>query len=371
MRILFTGGGTGGHLFPLVAVARQLKSIYPQNEGDLEMFFLGPDDFSKNILEKEGIKTKTILAGKVRRYFSIKNVIDLFKMPFGFLQTFWYLYLWMPEVIFSKGGYGSVPVVLVAWLYRIPVLIHESDTIPGLANRLAVKFSEKIAISFTSAGKYFPAQKTALVGNPIRQEIIQACASTNPEEKEKAKNVFNINSQKSIILVLGGSQGAEKINDLISSTLSTLLEKYEIIHQCGFKNFEQIKEKTGQLNGYHLYPFLDDQQIAAAYTLANLIISRAGAGSISEIAVCRKPSILIPLPDAAADHQRENAFAYARAGATTVLEQDNLTSHMLLNEISKILGNPALIQKISANAENFSQPEAAQRIAQALIEMGK
>lgn len=371
MRILFTGGGTGGHLFPLVAVARQLRNIYTQDEGDLEMFFLGPDDFSKSILEKEGIKTKTILAGKVRRYFSIKNIFDLFKMPFGFLQALWYLYIWMPEVIFSKGGYGSVSVVLAAWLYRIPVLIHESDTIPGLANRLAAKFSKRIAISFSSAGKYFPAQKTALVGNPIRQEIIQLCTSTNPEEREKAKNIFNISGQKPVILVLGGSQGAQKINDLISSTLSNLLEKYEIIHQCGFKNFEQIKEKTGQLNGYYLYSFLDAEQIAAAYTSANLIISRAGAGSISEIAACNKPSILIPLPDAAANHQRENAFAYARAGATTVLEQDNLTSHMLLNEISKVLENPALAQKISANAKNFSQPEAAQRIAQALIEMGK
>jgi len=370
MRILFTGGGTGGHLFPLVAVAKQLKNIYPQNEDRLEMFFLGPDDFSKNILEKEGIMTKTILAGKIRRYFSIKNIFDLFKMPFGFLQTLWYLYLWMPEVIFSKGGYGSVPVVLVAWFYRIPVLIHESDTIPGLANRLAAKFSKRIAISFPSAGKYFPAQKTALVGNPIRQEIIQACTSTNLKEKEKAKNVFNINSQKPVIFVLGGSQGAQKINELISLTLSSLLEKYEIIHQCGFKNFEQIKKETGQLNGYHLYPFLDLEQIVAAFTLADLVISRAGASSISEIAVCHRPSILIPLPDAAANHQRENAFDYARAGATIVLEQDNLTSHMLLNEISKVLENPVLIQKISANAKNFSQPEAAQRIAQALIEMG-
>ena len=371
MRILFTGGGTGGHLFPLVAVARQLRNIYPQNEENLEMFFLGPDDFSKSVLEKEGIRVKIILAGKIRRYLSIKNIFDLFKMPFGFLQALWYLYIWMPDAIFSKGGYGSVPVVLMGWLYQIPILIHESDTVPGLANRLAAKFSKRIAISFASSGEYFPAKKTALIGNPIRPEIIQTCALTNLGEKEKVKNIFGVTSQKPIIFILGGSQGAQKINELILSTLSRLLEKYEIIHQCGFKNFEQIKEKTGQLNGYHLYHFLDEQQITAAYTSANLVISRAGAGSISEIAVCSKPSILIPLPNAASDHQRENAFAYARAGATVVLEQANLTSHMLLNEISKILENLEISQKMSANAKNFSHPEAAQRIAEALIEMGK
>jgi UDP-N-acetylglucosamine--N-acetylmuramyl-(pentapeptide) pyrophosphoryl-undecaprenol N-acetylglucosamine transferase len=381
VRILFTGGGTGGHIFPIIAVARQLKKIYAQSselinpdQGTfLEMFFLGAGGISKDILEKEGIRVKTILAGKIRRYFSIYNLLDLFKMPISFLQALWYLYIWMPNVIFSKGGYGAVPVVLIGWLFRIPVLIHESDTIPGLANRLAAKFAKRIAISFASAGKYFPSQKTALVGNPIRSEMVQICLSTNPADKEKARDLFNLTSQKPVILILGGSQGAQKINEIILGVLPQLLEKYQVIHQAGPKNLEQIKAILGQSlpNDYHLYAFLDENQYAAAYFLADLVISRAGAGSISEIAACAKPSILIPLPGSASDHQRENAFAYAQAGATAVLEQANLTPHLFLNEITKILDNPELAQKMSANAKNFSQPEAAQKIAQELIEMGK
>jgi UDP-N-acetylglucosamine--N-acetylmuramyl-(pentapeptide) pyrophosphoryl-undecaprenol N-acetylglucosamine transferase len=378
MRILFTGGGSGGHIFPIIAVARQLKKIYaqlsesisPDQRTLLEMFFLGAGEFS-DALDKEGIRTKTILAGKIRRYFSIQNILDLFKMPIGFLQAFWYLYIWMPDVIFSKGGYGSVPVVLVGWLFRIPVLIHESDTVPGLANRLAGRLAKRIAISFAAAEKYFPFQKTALVGNPIRSEMVQICLSTNPADKEKARNLLNLTSQKPVILILGGSQGAQKINEITLGILPQLLEKYQVIHQCGPKNLEQIKTILGQSlpNGYHLYTFLEENQIAAAYLISDLVISRAGAGSISEIAACAKPSILIPLSGSASGHQRENAFVYAQAGAATVLEQANLTPHLFLNEIAKILDDLELSQKMAANAKNFSQPEATQKIAQALIKM--
>jgi UDP-N-acetylglucosamine--N-acetylmuramyl-(pentapeptide) pyrophosphoryl-undecaprenol N-acetylglucosamine transferase len=367
MRILFTGGGSGGHVFPIIAVARQLKKIYRQ-EIPLEMSFLGPAEFSRDILEKEGIRTKAILAGKLRRYFSIRTIFDFLKIPIGFCQALWYVYIWMPDVIFSKGGYGSVPVVLAGWLYRIPILVHESDAIPGLANRLAVKLSKRIAVSFALAEKYFPSEKTALVGNPIRLEVVQACLSVDEVNREKARNIFKITSQKPVILILGGSQGAQKINEIVLTVLRQLLEKYEVIHQCGPKNYQPIVETMNESSlpsNYHLVPFLDENQLAAAY-----VISRAGAGSIFEIATCGKPSILIPLPNAASDHQKENAFAYAQAGATVVLEQANLTPHLFLNEIAKILDKPELIQKMASSARNFSRPEAAQRIAEALIEMG-
>ena len=185
MRILFAGGGTGGHIFPIIAVARQLKKIYAPNKNNLEMFFLGAGQFSKNILEQEGIVVKTILAGKLRRYFSFKNFFDLLKIPFGLLKSLVYVYIWMPDIIFSKGGYDSLPVVLVGWIYRIPVLIHESDTVPGLANKLSSKFAKKIGVSFSSAKKYFPQKKTALIGNPIRAKIIKRCISENEEEKQE------------------------------------------------------------------------------------------------------------------------------------------------------------------------------------------
>lgn len=366
MRIVFTGGGTGGHIFPIIAVARELKKIY-QDSNTLEMMFLGPIGPYRQDLEKEGIMVKSILAGKLRRYFSLWTMLDIFKFPLGLIQSLWYLYLYMPDAVFSKGGYGSLPIILVSWLYLIPILVHESDAVPGLANRFGGFFSKRIALSFQSAEKYFPSKKTALIGNPVRSEIRQVCLSGN---KEEAKSVFNITSSKPIILILGGSQGAQKINELIYSVLPQLLERYEVIHQCGIKHYEKIKKEMGQIpGGYYLFPFLDENQYAYAFLISDLIISRAGAGSISEIAVCHKPSILIPIPKSASDHQRKNAFDYARAGATSVLEQDNLSANLLVSEISEILGKPELSQQMKENAGNFSQPEASQRIAQALLEI--
>ena len=381
MRILFTGGGTGGHLFPIIAVSQQLKQIYtqsmapigPEKETTLEMFFLGPNGFAKKLFKKEGIEARTILAGKLRRYFSIRTIFDFLKMPFGFLQSLWYLYLWMPDVIFSKGGYGSIPVVLVGWLYRIPILIHESDTVPGLANRLTAKFSQRIGLSFALTEDCFHSQKTALVGNPVRSGIIQTCLCRDEKFKEEVKKIFNIVSQKPIIFIVGGSQGAKKLNEFILQILPQLLEKYEVIHQFGPKNYQQIEKtiKQSRPSDYHFFPFLDETQMGAAYLLADLVISRAGAGSIFEIAACAKPSILIPLPQAAGEHQKKNAFAYAQAGATVVLEEINLTPHLFLNKISQILSHPETTQRMSQSAQDFRQPKAAQKIAQALIEMAK
>jgi len=369
MKIVFTGGGSGGHIYPIIALARQLKKDYTQG---LEMTFLGPVGRYRNELEKEGIVIKTIMAGKLRRYFSVLTLLDILKFPIGLIQSFWYLFVLMPNVVFSKGGYGAVPVVFVSWLYRIPVLSHESDLIPGLANRIGAFFSKRMAISFQATEKYFPKKKTALVGNPIRLELVQLCLSSDPENKERAKKVFNINSQKPVVFILGGSQGAEKINQLVLSVLPSLLDKYEVIHQTGEKNYQSIKGYLKEMpQNYHVFSFFDEDQMATAYLVSDLIISRAGAGSIFEIAACAKPSILIPIPKSSSGHQRKNAFAYAQAGATSVLEQNNLTPNMFLNEISEILGNQELIQKMKENAKIFSQMEASQRIVQELIEIGK
>jgi len=371
MRILFTGGGTGGHIFPIIAVARQLKKFYAAHskENELEMLFLGAGGLSERVLKKEGIIVKTILAGKLRRYFSFKIFLDFIKIPFGFCKSFFYLYIWMPDVIFSKGGYDSFPIVFIGWLYRIPILIHESDTVPGLANRLSSKFATKIGVSFSFAEQYFPKKKTALIGNPIRKKIVEKCVLDNQEEKQKIKSDYKITSQKPIILILGGSQGAEKINNLILLTLPRLLEKYEIIHQCGNNNYDNVKARSIQSDNYYLFPFLDENKMSNVYSIVDLIISRAGAGSICEIAICGKPSILIPLPKSAGEHQRRNAMVYAQSGSGVVLEQLNLTPNLLLNEIDKILSNNELYQKMSANAKSFSRPEATEKITEELIKI--
>ena len=177
MRILLTGGGTGGHITPLIAVAQELKKFSREkNLPNPELLFLGPDSFSEELLAKENIKMKTILAGKLRRYFSLLNFLDIFKFPVGLIQALWHVFVFMPDIVFAKGGFGSFPVVMASRLFRIPVLLHESDIIPGLANRFLSRFAKKIAVSFSSALNYFPSAKTALIGSPIRNDIIGGSA---------------------------------------------------------------------------------------------------------------------------------------------------------------------------------------------------
>ncbi len=368
MRILFTGGGSGGHLFPIIAVAREIKNTFQNEEEALpEMFFLGANGFSKSLLVKEGIKVRTIMAGKIRRYFSIKNVFDLLvKFPLSFLQSFFYLFIWMPDVIFSKGGHGGFWVVFIGWLFRIPVMVHESDAIPGLVTKTTAPFAKRVALSFEEAGKYFPSKKTALVGNPVRLKQV-----SGPERNKRSEGL-GLTKEKPLLFVMGGSQGAQKINDLIISLLPKLCQNYQIIHQCGRDHYKAIKEKSARVksSNYYLFSFLNEQQIRDAYLLSELVISRAGAGSIFEIAAAGKPSIIIPLPQSASDHQRANAFAYARYGACSVLEQANITPHLVLGEIRKIISDEELRRQMAEGARRFSQPKAGLAIAQELIEIG-
>lgn len=366
MRILLTGGGTGGHLFPLIAVSQALRKIKifkvqpPKEVEPLGLLFVGPDSFFGNkALKTYQIKAKFILAGKIRRYFSLANFFDILKLNLGFLQALWHLFWFMPDIVFSKGGYGSVPVVLAARVYRIPVIIHESDTIPGLANRFLAHFSKKIIISFEQTKNFFPSEKTILFGNPVRKSIFGI-------SKEQGSAFFNFGTAKPILLLIGGSQGAKVLNELLINSVLPLLDKYQIIHQCGKNNFSEIQKQIKNTN-YRLYAFLNENELAHAYAAADLIVSRAGAGSIFEVALLEKPSILIPLPGAAYEHQKANAYEYARTGATLVLEQQNLTPHLFLTEISRILDNPELIKKMTQGAKSFARPEAANQIAQEII----
>ncbi len=374
MRIAFTGGGTGGHLFPILAVAEELKNLIktnvfqiPAGAGtNIEFMFIGPKTVGEETLAKEGIIHKSIMAGKLRRYVSWQNIFDILKIPCGLVQSLWHLFFFMPNVIFSKGGYGSIPVVLAAWIYRIPVIIHESDSEPGLANKFCAKFSRRVAISFETAAKYFPKAKIALTGNPVRPSLLGGT-------KEGAKTLFGLGGIKPVILILGGSQGSQAINDLVFTSLLLLTSRCEIIHQCGPSNYETMKQMLGDKMPaeYHLFPFLDNEQMRQALAVADLVIARAGAGTIAEIAALGNPSILIPLPDAAADHQLKNAEEFAKFGATVIIEQMNLTPHLFQSEIFSLLNNPNLLKKMSEDAKKFAHPDAARLIAQEILNIAK
>jgi len=368
MRILFTGGGTGGHIYPIIAIKKALENNY---KGEMRFLYVGPNSFAVDIFKKENIKCKFILAGKIRRYFSPLNFIDFFKIPVGFIQSLWHLFRFMPDAIFGKGGYGSVPVVLAGWLYKIPIIIHESDSIPGLANKILAKFSKKIVISFEETKKYFPDKKIILLGNPIRKELTQGT-------KEEGRSLFKLTSGKPVILIIGGSQGAEKINEIVLNALTRLLERCEIIHICGTKHFKEVEEHARKIlekldpekiDFYHLYPFLEGEKLKHAYSVSDIIVSRAGAGSVFEIAAVGKPSILIPLSSSASDHQTKNARTLAKTGGTIILEENNLTINIFLDVIFDLLNKPEKLKEMGEKAKSFYKPETNQKIAEEIIRL--
>lgn len=370
VRILFTGGGTGGHIYPIIACARALKDITKSQNVPLELNFAGASDFDTSLLEKEGIAVYRVPSGKLRRYASFLLPWDIIKFIFGFFYA-WFLLWWiMPDVIFGKGGYGSFAVAFVGRFYLIPLLIHESDSIPGLVNRLLGKIATRVALSFPETAQFFNPTKSAFVGNPTRLELTEGSV-------KKAQALLGIKGGRPAIFILGGSQGAIRINDLIAATLHELLSSYEVIHQCGQNNVGEFTKTLKELYGidagstpfYHLKGFFNEEEEAAAFAIADLIISRGGAGSIYEIALAGKPSLLIPLPEAAFDHQRQNAFSYARSGAALVIGEDNLTPHILLNEIQNILKDPDKITQMKNRAKEFAKPDAARKMAEELLEL--
>ncbi|NTU66789.1 MAG: undecaprenyldiphospho-muramoylpentapeptide beta-N-acetylglucosaminyltransferase [Candidatus Moranbacteria bacterium] len=364
MRIVLTGGASGGHLTPLVAVAKKIKEKRP----DAEFIFIGPSGrLEQDIIGKEGILMRNILVGKMRRYFSFHNLVDAVKVPLGVIQCLALLLYYMPDAVFSKGGHASFPVVVAAWLYRIPIFIHESDARPGVANSMLDKLSNRIAISYAEAERYFLSSKTVLTGTPVRDDINKGSAAV-------AREKYHLLESKKTIFILGGSQGARSINDKILDILPEILSRYQVIHQTGQGNFEEVSHRAGELgfktghDGYWALPFIGDD-INDIYAVADLVISRSGGTSISEIAANGKPSIIIPLATSANDHQRMNAFALAQVGACVVLEEDNLGEHLLLKNINDLMNDQELRDKLSVNIASFYHPDAAEKIADGVLGM--
>lgn len=366
-RIVLTGGISGGHTFPLVAVARELRKRFPEG---VEFLFIGSRGrFESTAMAEEGIAVRSVLTGKWRRYFSLQNLIDPFRVPIGFVQALWHLFIFMPDAVFAKGGSASVPVVLAAWVYRIPVLIHDSDAVAGRANRLLSHFASRIAIAYPSAHNFFPKEKTVLTGNPVREELLLG-------ESVRAASHFRLSSEKPTLLILGGSQGAQTLNKAILAVLPSLLEKnIQVIHQTGEQHYRDIEAsvtayglKIGE-SGYVPLAFLAAEELADAFALATLVISRAGAGSIAELAALGKASILVPLTLAANDEQRMNAYDVAALGGALVLEEPNLGENLLLEKINGLLADAELRKVMGESLRAFAHPDAAKKIADGILSL--
>ncbi len=374
-RILLLGGGSGGHVFPLIAVAQSLKQQAEQNGLFSELLVMGDKKFMDKSAVENNLKFKPILTGKLRRYFSLHNLLDVFKIPIGFIQSMWHIFWFMPDVVFAKGGYASLPGALVAKLYFIPLFIHESDSVPGLANKILGKFAKKIFISFESSQKYFKSERTLLTGNPVRKNLLSA-------DRVSAMQNFGLSPDKKTILVLGGSQGSQKINRIILDSLVMMLGQqtggFQILHQCGEGQYSSVKSEVDKLikegegeyadslnNNYKLFSFFTEKEMAMAYSASDLVISRAGSGALFEIAETGKPAIIIPITNSGANHQINNAIEFSKYGGV-VIEEENLTPHIIISQI-KNLFEPENYNSTSEKIKTFAMPDAADKISSVLL----
>jgi len=371
MKILLTGGGTGGHFYPLIAIAEKLIEISDKEKIiDLKLYYMSDKPYDKRMLFENSITYVQIPSGKMRTYFSIKNFLDMFStatgMFFGLLSMF-FIY---PDVVISKGGYAAFPAVFAAKLLRIPVIVHESDSYPGRLNVWTAKFAQKVAISWPEAIEYLPKEKTALTGQPIRKNILHG-------DSAGAHEFFKLNSDLPVILVLGGSQGAEIINNIFIEVLPELLSRYQIIHQAGINNIDDVRgrsnlvmEKNNNITRYVALPNLNNLAMRMAAGVATIIVSRAGS-QIFEIASWGIPSIIIPITNSNGDHQRKNAYNYARTGACEVIDESNLTPHVLVSEIDKMISNKEKLAIMKQQALAFANPDAAGKIAMEAIKIAQ
>lgn len=370
MKVLLTGGGSGGHFYPIIAVAEKLNQL-AQDEKliNLELIYMSNSPYDMRALEDNRIKFVKLNTGKMRLYFSLMNFVDIFKTFFAIFKAIWKIYKIFPDVIFSKGGYPAVPVVIAGNILGIPIIIHESDSYPGRANKMARKIAKRIAISYKEAGDYFDPEKTAFVGNIIRKEVREPIT-------EGAFEFLKLDPTKPTVLVLGGSQGAKMINDTLVEALPTLLDSVQVIHQTGTKNFDEvskiasvtIKEHPHRDN-YRPFPYLNKLALRMSAGAADLIITRAGAASLAEAASWGVPSIVIPIKNSNGDHQRKNAYNYAETGSCVVIEETNLTPSVLVSEVERLIKDKTLLEKMKEGTKSFVHPDAETKVAQEIINL--
>lgn len=368
-----TGGGSGGHFYPLIAVAEEIRNVcLAEKILAPEIYFMAPEPYNPKVLFDHEITFIPCMAGKRRvapgGASVILNFIDVFKMGLGVVSAIFKLYSLFPDVVFAKGGYASYPALFAARLLGIPVIIHESDSAPGRVNLWAGKFAQKIALSYKEAAEYFPKDKTAHTGNPVRKEIRQPLSAG-------AFEYLGLELDVPVILILGGSLGATIINDAILSALPHLVDKYQIIHQTGRANFKEVSttanvilEGNPHISRYHPFDYLNTLAMRMAAGISNIVISRGGS-TIFEISLWEVPSILIPITKSNGDHQRKNSYNYAREGGAVVIEEANLSPEIIVNEIERILGDQKVIAKMRDGAKRFARADSATLIAKEVLKI--
>lgn len=354
IRVILTGGGTAGHVWPLLAIYEELKS--QSYKYKFQFLYIGSGAIPENKLAKEyKIPYRSVLSGKLRRYFSLENLVDPFKILIGFFQSFFIILSFHPSVIFAKGGYVTFPVVLAGWILRVPIITHESDVVMGLANRWEADFARKICVGFpVQFYQDLPFRKLIYTGNPVRKQFNNLTMKQGNHE-----------SRLPVILITGGSQGARFINQTIAAIMGDLTKKFKVIHIAGKNDYQWLKKN--KWSNYKLFDFTDKMPEFMAQ--ADLIISRAGANTLAEISYLGKPSILIPLPSAANNHQAKNAEIYAKKNAAVVVSEKGLTPDNLKDIIERLMEDKELLKNLGDQAKSLSQPDAAEAIGEEIIKV--
>ena len=334
-KIILTGGGTAGHVTPNLALLPLLK------EHGYEVRYIGSyTGIEKTLVEQAGIPYDGISSGKLRRYFDWKNFTDPFRVLKGYGEARKLLKKYQPEIVFSKGGFVAVPVVMAAKHLHIPVIIHESDMTPGLANKLAIPSATRVCCNFSETMKYLPADKAIHTGCPIRAELLTG-------SKAAGQKLTGFTDEKPVLMIIGGSLGAVAVNNAVRAALPQLLDQFQVVHLCGKNNLDESLQGTP---GYVQYEYMGEP-LKDLFALADIVISRAGANAICELLALKKPNLLIPLGSAASrGDQILNAESYFKKGYSMLLSQDELTVERLVQDVRTLYANRTQYQETMALA---------------------
>lgn len=370
MRVLISGGGTGGHIYPALAVATQLQEEY-----QVDILYLGSDDgLETAVVPAAGLRLAVIQAGKLQRFVSWRTLTGIARVPMGVAQAVGIVRRFNPDVAFTSGGYVAVPAGLAARLNRVPFLMHQQDVPPNLSNRLLAPLATRISVAFADSLQYFPAEKTISLGNPLRQAILDV-RQTPPHE---ARAQLGLDGDVPLLLVTGGSQGARHLNQVTCQALPELLTFCQVLQISGTKLFgetralaERMLEGTGEAiqRRYRLVPYMDTE-MPLALQAATLVVCRSGASTLSELAALGKPGILIPLPPSIGSSPQEaNAAMFERQGAAEVILDAQMKPELLVKRVQSIISSSTSLQQMAEAGSRLAKPEGTKEIVEALVQL--
>lgn len=371
MRILISGGGTGGHIYPALAVARELRERY-----HAELLYLGDvNGLETSIVPGAGLPFAGITAGKLRRYLSLQTFTDLGRIPVGMRQAFEVVAHFRPHAVFTSGGYVSVPAGFAARRYGVPLVMHQQDVSPNLANRLLTPIATRISVSFPESLRHFPKRRTALAGNPVRDEVVRVAGKPSASFKSE----FGFDPSSPVLLVTGGSQGARHINQAVAEALPQILPHCQVLHISGEYTYEETRrsaepyflERPEMRGRYVLRAYLSTR-MPEALAASDIVLCRSGAATLAELAILGRPSILVPLPPGfTGSPQAVNAAMFRQAGAAEVLLDRDLTVNSLIGMLFSLLENAPRRGLMASAARSLGQPHAAAALADSVATLAE